>query len=48
MEERQIEAFVASPPERDELCVQLFKRNGGALNFGLLPREMLCALMQMS
>ena len=29
MPEKYIEAMLASPPERDELVVQLFLRNGG-------------------
>jgi len=29
MTESQIEAMVASPPERDELVVQLFAKSGG-------------------
>jgi len=29
MSEKTIEAMIASPPERDELVVQLFEKDGG-------------------
>jgi hypothetical protein len=37
MEESQIEAMIASPPERDELVVQLFSKLGG--QWGEIFRE---------
>jgi|GEM_PF-4389230 len=37
MAESQIEAMIASPPERDELVVQLFSKSGG--QWGEIFRE---------
>ncbi len=37
MSEKTIEAMIASPPERDELVVQLFVKDGG--QWGELFRE---------
>lgn len=37
MNEKMIEALVASPPERDELVVQLFLKDGG--QWGEIFRE---------
>jgi len=37
MSEMQIEAMLASPPERDELVVQLFAKDGG--QWGEIYRE---------